>query len=105
MVVIAVYIDDILLIGPSRTAIEMAKKKLKRSYQMNDLRPLIIFLGMQVSRISPIRDIHLSQSGYINKILNIFKLKDLSPRDIPIESKLQLIKAKVGEESFNEFRK
>ena len=71
---------------------------------MNDLGPLITFLGMQMSRVSPTRNIHLSQSGYINKILNIFRLEDLSPRDTSMESKLRLIKVKAGKKSFNEFR-
>ena len=104
MVVAAVYVDNILLVGPSRTAIKTAKKGLKRGYQMNDLGPLTTFLGTQVSKISPTGDIHLSQSGYINKILDIFGLEDSSPRDTSMESKLRLTKAKAGEESSNELR-
>ena len=71
---------------------------------MNDLGPLIIFLGTQVSRVLSTGDIHLSQSGYINKILDIFGLEDSSPRDTSMESKLRLTKAKAGEESSNELR-
>ena len=105
IVIAAVHINDILLIKPFRTAIKMAKKRLKRGYQMNNLGLLIIFLGTQVSKILLIEDIYLSQSSYINKILNIFGLKDLSPRDILIKSKLRLTKTKVDKKSFNEFRK
>ena len=46
MVVTAINIDDILLIGLSRTAIKTAKKELKKNYQINNLRPLITFLGI-----------------------------------------------------------
>ena len=88
MVVVVVYVDDILLVGLSRTAIETAKKGLKRGYQMNDLGLFITFLGTQMSRISLTGNIYLSQSDYINKILDIFGLEDLSPRDTSMESKL-----------------
>ena len=46
MVVTAIHIDDILLIGLSRTAIKTVKKELKKNYQINNLRPLITFLGI-----------------------------------------------------------
>ena len=105
MVVTTVHIDDILLIGSSRTAIKTAKKGLKRGYQMNDLGPLTTFLRTQVSRVLSTGDIYLSQSGYINKILDIFGLKDSSPRDTLMESKLRLTKAKAGKKSSNELRK
>ena len=105
MIVIVVYVDDILLVGPSRTAIETVKKRLKRDYQMNDLGPLTTFLKTQISKISPTKNIHLSQSGYINKILDIFELKDLSLKDILMESKLQLIKAKASKKSSNKLKK
>ena len=59
---------------------------------------------MQVSKISPTEDIHLSQSDYINKILNIFGLEDLNLRDTPMESKVRFTKVKTGKKSFNEFR-
>ena len=72
---------------------------------MNDLGPFITFLRMQVLRILLIGDIYLFQFSYINKILDIFELEDLSPRDTSMESKLRFTKAKAGEESFNEFKK
>ena len=72
---------------------------------MNDLGPLTTFLKTQISKISPTKNIHLSQSGYINKILDIFELKDLSLKDILMESKLQLIKAKASKKSSNKLKK
>ena len=59
MIVIVVYINNILLIGLSRTAIEMIKKRLKRGYQINNLGPFIIFLRMQVSRVLLTGNIYL----------------------------------------------
>ena len=72
---------------------------------MNNLGPFITFLKTQISRILLIRNIYLSQSDYINKILNIFRLEDLSPRDIPIKSKLKFIKVKTSKKNSNKFRK
>ena len=72
---------------------------------MNDLGSFIIFLKTQMLKILSIRNIYLSQSDYINKILNIFKLKNSSLRNTPIKSKLRFIKVKAGKKSSNKFRK
>ena len=58
-----------------------------------------------MSRILLIKNIYLSQSDYINKIFNIFRLENLSPRDILIESKFRLIKTKAGEKNSNKLKK
>ena len=72
---------------------------------MNNLEPFITFLETQISKILLIKNIYLSQSDYINKILNIFRLKNLSPRNTLIESKFKFIKAKIGEKSSNKLKK
>ena len=104
MIVVAIYINDILLVGLFRMAIKMVKKGLKRDYQINDLGSFIIFLKIQMSKISLIKNIYLSQSNYINKILDIFRLEDLSLKDTLMELKLRFTKAKAGKESSNKFR-
>ena len=66
---IAVYVDDLLVMGPSLKEIQEVKDTLKRRFEMVDLRPCSYYLGISVKRDRQNREIYLSQQGYIEKIL------------------------------------
>ena len=49
-VYIAVYVDDLLIIGPSIAEIKNIKRSLRNRFQMTDLGPCSYYLGMSIRR-------------------------------------------------------
>jgi hypothetical protein len=46
---IAVYVDDLLLIGLDKTDIQQIKDQLSQRFSMTDLGPIVYYLGMTVT--------------------------------------------------------
>lgn len=67
--IVAVYVDDILIIGPNKKQIENTKKALGERFNMTDLGPCYHYLGMTVCRDRKKRIIHLGQKTYIQRFL------------------------------------
>jgi hypothetical protein len=66
---IAVYVDDLLIIGPNMSEIRKIKLELCKRFQMSDLGPCTYYLGMCVVRDLPSRTLRLNQRGYIEQVL------------------------------------
>jgi hypothetical protein len=81
---IAVYVDDLLIAGPSNGNIEMIKQSLNRRFSMTDLGPCHFYLGMSITRNRRQRRLSLSQKGYIEKVLKEFGLWDSKPTATPV---------------------
>jgi hypothetical protein len=64
------YVDDILLIGNDIPMLQQAKSLLKKVFSMNDLGETVYILGIKIYRDRSKRLIGLSQSTYIDKVLN-----------------------------------
>jgi hypothetical protein len=91
---IAVFVDDLLIIGPSLADINDIKAKLNERFQMTDLGPCKYYLGMEVTRDRPNRTLKLSQQGYIEKVLREFQMWNCSLKnDTPIDTHNKLRKA------------
>jgi hypothetical protein len=48
-VILIIYVDDLLYMSPSLLEIKRMKKLLADKFQMQDLEPASIFLGMQIT--------------------------------------------------------
>jgi hypothetical protein len=57
---IAIFVDDLLIIGPSLADINDIKTKLNERFHMTDLGPCKYYLGMEVTRDQPNRMLKLS---------------------------------------------
>ena len=57
----AVYVDDLLIAGPSKEEIQKLKKALSKRFDMTDLGPCSYYLGMTITRDRKNRTIRLSQ--------------------------------------------
>ena len=68
-VIVAIYVDDILIAGPNRSMINQLKKALSEKFKMVDLGPCAYYLGMKILRDRQNRTLSLSQESYIEKIL------------------------------------
>ncbi|KAG9767303.1 hypothetical protein KCU88_g7475, partial [Aureobasidium melanogenum] len=86
---IAVYVDDLLIVGPSIAEIKRIKRALRNRFQMTDLGPCSFYLGMSIQRDRQNRVLYLSQEAYIDKVIQQFGLSDCTPVSTPIETSLQ----------------
>ena len=91
--IIAIYVDDILLIGPDMAHIKFTKSKLSQKFSMTDLAQCKYYLGIHVIRDRPNRTIRLSQAGYVEKVLKDFEMWECDSKDSPMEPSIKPQKA------------
>ncbi|XP_052289939.1 receptor-like protein 15 [Citrus sinensis] len=75
-----------------REELEMLKDKLSSELEMKDLSPATRILGMHMIRDRDSRTLFLSQTEYVEKVLNRFKMKDSKPISTPLGAHFKLSK-------------
>ena len=63
-VIIAMWVDDLIIFGKDMVGINSLKEALKEEYEIKDLGELKYFLGIQVHCNKEQKLIHINQSGY-----------------------------------------
>ncbi len=84
---IAVYVNDLLLIGKNIDKINSIKRALKKQFKMTDLGPCKYYLGMGVTQDCSRGLIYLLLSTYITKVLRQFRLDGCYSISIPMDRK------------------
>ena len=84
--IIAIYVDDLLIAGPSRNDIIEVKRSLSARFQMSDLGPCIHYLGISIRRDRANRCLYLSQRAYIEKFLKDLGMWDVKTAVTPLDS-------------------
>jgi hypothetical protein len=83
--IIAVYVDDLLIVGADKAHIQQTKADLSKEFQMEDLGDAAYYLGLEIRRDRAKRKITLGQQAYIRKILNdFFPGKQLQDKQAPM---------------------
>lgn len=96
-VIIAIYVDDLLITGKDRTEIDALNKALHSRFQMTDLGPVGFYLGMTVTRDRANRILRLGQKSYISKLLQDFGMEECKGQDTPMDvSSKNLVPAPEG---------
>ena len=75
-VIIAVWVDDLIILAKEMKEMDCVKEQLRKRFEMKDLGELDYFLGIRVIRDRSNRRIHISQSGYVNSVLERFGMLD-----------------------------
>jgi len=88
---IAVYVDDITLFGESGSLLDSTIALLKSEFKVNDMGPLHWLLGIQIDFNDA--GITLSQSSYIDKLLDRFSMQNCNPISTPVDANHRLTKA------------
>ena len=83
-VLVCLYVDDMLIMGTSKDAINSTKKLLNYSFDMKDLGQAYVILGIQIKRT--VEGYILTQSHYIEKILKWFNQYDCKPVVTPFDA-------------------
>ena len=102
--IIAVYVDDNLILSDSLNLINKTKKELSSRFEMMDLGDVNWILNMEVTRDRPKRTIRLSQSQYIENILERHGMADCKPAATPMEVNLKLEKLDAAEVDVTEYQ-
>jgi hypothetical protein len=76
-VIIALYVDDLILTSNSSDLLSKVKVSLKENYKMTDLGELSWCLGIQVAQCQD--SVRLTQRTYILKMLERFGMQDCKP--------------------------
>jgi Reverse transcriptase (RNA-dependent DNA polymerase)/gag-polypeptide of LTR copia-type len=90
VIYLLVYVDDILITGNDQNAITALISTLQKNFSIKTLGKLNYFLGIEVTYTA--EGIHLSQSRYLQNILERAHMTSAKPCQTPIESGKQLSK-------------
>ena len=83
-VIIALYVDDLLILSKSMTNINAVKKQLFKRFNMKDEGKASFILGIRIRRDAKGR-LAIDQSTYIRKFLQDFGLENSRPVSTPID--------------------
>ena len=84
IIILVIHVDDCVITGSSRQLIADYKAKFNTRYALTDLGPVSWLLGLKVTRNRENRTISLSQTAYINTMLDRFALTDAKPYRSPM---------------------
>ncbi|KAL0328076.1 UNVERIFIED_CONTAM: Retrovirus-related Pol polyprotein from transposon TNT 1-94 [Sesamum calycinum] len=91
-VFLVLYVDDMLIAGPSLKHIKNLQDNLKRNFEMKDLGEAKKILGMSIERNRKNSTIFLNHKSYVQSILKRFCMEKSKPSSVPLATHFQLSK-------------
>jgi hypothetical protein len=88
LLVLVLYVDDLLIIGFSTSAIASFKRIMHDRFLMIDMGPLHFFLGLEISQDAS--GIKLSQAKYAQDLLERFPMTDCKSAPNPFLSRVRI---------------
>ncbi|HEY5813547.1 MAG TPA: reverse transcriptase domain-containing protein [Terrimicrobiaceae bacterium] len=83
--VLALYVDDIVLFAREMQVIRWMKEVLTESFNMKDLGPISTVLGMRVRRDRAQKMLWIDQSHYVGDVLKEFQYTECKPSQTPAD--------------------
>nr|GEV04088.1 retrovirus-related Pol polyprotein from transposon TNT 1-94 [Tanacetum cinerariifolium] len=84
------YVDDMLIACKSKVEIGSTKSLLKKKFDIKELGEAKKILGMEIVRDQIRMILRVSQSGYVSKILNNFRIDNEKSVNIPLGGHFKL---------------
>lgn len=94
MLIVAVYVDDILVAGKSEKQVAEVKKALAKQFKIKDMGKLHYFLGVKV--VQDEAGVWIGQPAYAESILQRFGMDHAKPVNTPVETSSNLVKSMEG---------
>ena len=91
------YVDDMLLVSKNMSDIKHVKEMLGREFDMKDLGSARRILGMDIERDRAGGVLKLSQSRYIKKVLQVFRMDQADVVATPLGAHFKLVAVKEGD--------
>jgi hypothetical protein len=95
LLIVGVYVDDLIILGPKIEDINQFKAEMKLKFNMSDLGLLSYYLGIEVKQGKG--GITLSQAAYAVRILENTGMEHCNPSDTPMEPRFKLTKGRESE--------
>ena len=95
-IIIALYVNDVLITDLSKIGIQRIKKTLNDKFHMFDLRPYVYYLDMIVKRDRIVDILRLGQAVYVTRFLKHFNCWSLNSAFTPLKTSRKLQSAKEG---------
>ena len=100
-IILALYVDDILISSNDSQMLEVEKKSLSRRFEMEDLGDAKYCLGMLIERDRDNKKLFISQKSYLENILKKFGMFESKPVATPMEVGKVFQKLSEDEEQFD----
>jgi Reverse transcriptase (RNA-dependent DNA polymerase) len=84
------YVDDIFIACLNKEEIKRVKEQLSLEFKMKELGPAKKILGMEITRDRSNEKLYLSQKGFVEKVLDRFKMKEAKSVSTPLAGKFRL---------------
>jgi len=84
-VILVLYVDNILLAANDISLLHDVKKYLSKNFEMKDMGEASYVIGIEIFRDRKQGLLGLSQQGYINKVLERFRMDKCSSGIVPIQ--------------------
>ena len=91
LMLVALYVDDLLLASNSKKMLHREKEALKRRFEMKDLGEVHYCLGIQIERKRTKKFMLLHQSKYLTSLLKKFGMEDCKPVSTPLDQSSKLL--------------
>ena len=104
VMIIALYVDDLLLAGSDLAAVDWMKSELRKRFEMKDLGEAKVCIGLEISRDRKSRTIRITQSKYAGSVLDRFNMSACNPCATPMEKNLhpEVISGPVSESPYRQ---
>jgi len=89
LIVIAIYLDDLIIIASTEREMSQVKSGLSSYFKMTDLGSLHFCLGVNMEQTE--EGVILSQKQYIEKLLEPYGLQDANPVSTPMDLNVKLV--------------
>jgi hypothetical protein len=100
--VIAVYVDDIMMIGRHKLVIQEFKSQLSKKFHIKDMGEATDYLGIEIERDRAAGTLKIHQSRYCKSLLKKYGMDECNPSRIPIHETTKLTVDDQDKEILNE---
>ena len=81
---ILVYVDDLLVVAPSKHVLKAIMQSLHQLYEMREMSNVEMFLGVELKWSPNRKSLHMSQSRYASDMVRRYGMQDSKPTDTPM---------------------
>ena len=93
LMIIAIYVDDIVIAGKSEKQIASIKSAIAKQFQVKDMGEMHYFLGVSVKQNLKMKETWIGQPLYTKTILKKFGMENAKPIHTPADPSTKLLKA------------
>ena len=98
IMIIALYVDDLLIFGNLKSDIGSIKSELSKRFEMKDLGPAKTILGIRISRDRINRKLFISQHDYASEVLKRFRMENSRTVSTPMDKSIFNLLYATGKE-------